>query len=141
MATPFSIQKLIFSCRQDFTDIKNNIVSYKLRFCQAFERELSLPTSPYSENVFDYIYNLYYVKVAFNDREHNLWVADVLDADYTAIIGVQKFIEHSYQQMLLKNRDHILRVLKMDHDDPQYAAHMFQKNIRENVSLLMKGIF
>lgn len=141
MATPFSIQKLIFSCRQDFREIKQDIVSHKLRFCLAFEKELTLPKSQYAENVFDYIYNLFYVKAAFNDREHGLWVNDVLDADYTDIIGVQKFIDNAYQQILLKNRDHILKMLKMDHDDPNYSAHMFQKNIKENVQILLKGIF
>jgi hypothetical protein len=141
MSTPFAVQSLVFQCQQDFESIKSNIVHSKLKFCLELERELDLTVSVHAENIFDYVYNLFFVKPAFSKAGHKQWVAEFLDLDFTDQIAVSQYIDGAYHQIVLKNKTYIMELFKIDHDDAEHAANRFYKNLKENVEILKKGVF
>jgi len=141
MATPFSIQKLIFLCTDDFEEVKKNIVHYKLNFCLSFEKEMGGAVSQYAENLFDYVYNLFYVKPAFKEEEHRQYVDNFMSLNFTDVLGSNAFIDASYRQILIKNRDHIFKLLKIETDDVQKISYQFKKNIKQNYEIMKKGFF
>jgi spore maturation protein CgeB len=92
-------------------------------------------------NLSNYIYNLFYVKNAFEIVEHRRWVDAILSLDYNDRFLVNQYIDNSYRQILHKNKEYIFKLLKFDHDDHSHMESKFKKNIKENVGILLKGVF
>jgi hypothetical protein len=141
MATPFTIQSFVFQCHQEFNDIKNNIPKYKLKFCLDLENELPSIPIMHAENIFDYIYNLFYVKAAFTAREHKLWLNEFMDIDFLDLFVVGKYIDNAYQQIIFKNKVYVMQLFGIAHDDAAHAANQFHKNLKKNIEIIAKGIF
>ena len=120
--TPVTIQKLL-NYLKAFEKVKSNLLEYKIAFCNAFEKEVKCVGEVYSEDVFDYIYNVYDNRNVFKIEEaFKFQVAEFKSLDFYKQGEVQLYIAKEYERMLFLGRDHFMRVLSLNHDDPAYIA-------------------
>ena len=109
--TPFSVQKL--SLLLESKDPKNfDIVNSKFLFCVEFESELNINKNNYSEDVYDYFYNLYEYRKTFR---YNRWLEileDSLNIDFKNIKLVTHYINNIYEEMIRTNSSYFLNLFK-----------------------------
>jgi len=136
--TPITIQKLLNHLK-DFDKVKKNLVEYKIAFCNAFENEVNCVGEVYSEDLFDYIYNVYENKKVFKTEEvFQYQVREFKSLDFNQQGEVQLYIAKEYQRMLFLGRDHFMQVLSLNHDDPAYIAIAVKRNPSKTREALRK---
>jgi len=126
--TPVVVLKLLNYLR-DFDKVKKRLVEFKVAFCNAFEEEVECIGEVYSEDVFDYIYNVYDNKKVFKTEEvFAFQVNEFKSLDFHSQSEVQLYIAKEYQRILVMGKEHFMRVLSLSHDDPEYVRVAFQRN-------------
>lgn len=135
--TPFSVQNLIMKL-QNMSNIKNNIVAEKFNFCVSFEQELGLQNSKYSEEVFDYLYNIHDYKRIFKPERFKQILTDIMDANFMDFSLVMQYINQMYQEMVYLNRDFIYELFNIKHEDPEHITLNFLKNKNQNIEKFLK---
>lgn len=134
--TPFAIQNLCMKLK-NIQSVKDNIVQEKYNFCIDFEIELELPSSSYSENVFDFIYNIHDYKKVFIGNRFSQIMSDIFDMDFRNFSIVQEYISNMYTEMVFLNRDYFFSIFKFEHADASYIGKKFMENRQENVEKLI----
>lgn len=126
--TPMVVLKFL-NYLSDFDKVKNRLVEFKVAFCNAFEEEVECIGEVYSEDVFDYIYNIYDNKKVFKTEEVFAYqVNEFKSLDFHKQSEVQLYIAKEYQRLLMMGKEHFMRVLSLTHDDPEYIRVAFQRN-------------
>lgn len=136
--TPFSVQNLLMSL-SNIKDVKDNIVEYKFNFCTEFEKELGLQSSKYSEDVFDFLYNIFDYKKVFKPIRFSQILSDIFDMDFKSFFVVKEYFTNMYTEMVFLNRDYFFSIFKFDHSDPNYISKKFMENRTENLEKLIKN--
>lgn len=136
--TPFSIQNLCMKMR-NIKSIKENITEEKYTFCIDFEKELGLQKGNYSEDLFDFIYNIHDYKKVFLGNRFNKMISDIFDMDFKNFFIVQEYISNMYNEMVFLNRDYFFSIFKFDHDDPAYIGKKFMENRQDNYDKFIKN--
>jgi hypothetical protein len=139
MGVPFCVQKLILKLKQDYSNAKKMELEEKAYFCNAFEKELSLPVSDYSEQVFDYIFNLFYSKNAFKFNEFQEYLDEVLSLDYKRTVFVAAFFNEKYGKMVTIYPEFFAKHLGIDASkDMLTNFRKISKEVRENGKIQFK---
>lgn len=119
-------------------NVRDNIVEEKYSFCTEFEKEMGLQNGAYSEDIFDFIYNIYSYKRIFKGKKFEQVLSDVFDMDFSKFVEVSNYIQQIYNEMVYLNRDYFFSVFKFNHEDPDRMGHEFMKNLSENYSKFME---
>jgi len=133
----FSLQRLCMELR-DFVNLKENFSIIKYNFCTEFEKEIDMGQSKYSEDVFDFLYNIYDHKKVFKGNLFKQILSDFLDLDFKKFIDVGNYINNIYTEMAFYNRDYFYEVFKFNDSDPIKIAESFGRNMQENYDKFIK---
>lgn len=116
-----------------------SLVAEKFRFCTDFEKELNIGKGEYSEDIFDFVYNIYNFKKVYTPTRFRQLLSDFLDLKFLDFVDTKQFIEGSYAEMVFLNRDYFYSIFKFDHDDPVYISTKFVENIKENHAKMIEN--
>lgn len=127
---PFSIQNLFMKLK-NFSSVKSNIIEEKFTFCKEFEKELELGSGKYSEDIFDFIYNIFEYKRVFDGNKFNKIVSDIFDMNFLEFEEVTEYISSIYIEMVFLNKNYFFDILKLNHDGIEYVEKKYHDNKRE----------
>jgi len=123
---------------RDFVNLQENFSTIKYNFCTEFEKEIDMGQSKYSEDVFDFLYNIYDHKKIFKGNLFRQIQSDFLDLDFKKFIDVGNYINNIYTEMAFYNRDYFYEVFKFNDSDPVKIAESFGRNLQENYDKFIK---
>lgn len=135
--SPFSVQNLCLSLK-NISYIKSNLINEKYKFCMEFEKELDIPNGNYSEDVFDFIYNLYDNRRIFKDSRFTSILSDFISFNFLQFHDVMEYISNIYNEMIFLGKDYFFSIFKFDHEDSNYMNKKFKDNRAENIEKLLK---
>jgi len=127
----FSLQRLCMVF-EDFKSIKNNFDTAKYNFCIDFEKEYDIP-GKYSEDIFDFLYNIYDYKKVFKDNDFKKLRSDFLDLNFKNFIVVNRFINDVYQEIVLLSKTHFYEFFKLKGSNDKELAEDFGRNLQTNI--------
>jgi hypothetical protein len=133
----FCLQRLCLDLR-NFQTLDSNFSFFKYNFCIDFEKEIDIPKSQYSEDVFDFLYNIYNHKKVFKGNKFKQIQDDFLGLNFNKVIEVGNYINNIYTEMAFYNRDYFYEIFKFDDNDPKKIAESFGKNLQENYDKFLK---
>ena len=135
---PFSVDNMILEMRHEMDKISSNIVKYKFKFCNEFEKELNLEIGEYSHNVFDYLFNLFYFKKAFGDVEFRKLVEEFKDMNFLDIQTTCAYFNMKYQYFIIAYKKHFLDYFGFKNDDPALIQRKMDSNKNEILDKLLR---
>ena len=100
---------------------------------------MGLQKGNYSEDLFDFIYNIHDYKKVFLGNRFNKMISDIFDMDFKNFFIVQEYISNMYNEMVFLNRDYFFSIFKFDHDDPAYIGKKFMENRQDNYDKFIKN--
>ena len=125
---PFSVDRMILEMRHDMDAISHDIIKHKFNFCNAFEKELGLGASEYSQTVFDYLFNLFFFKKAFGDADFKRLIEDVHDLDFQNPQQTCAYISAKYSDFLVVYHKYFMDYFGFNHQDDLYIARKINDN-------------
>ena len=117
---PFTIDNMILDMFYEMDEISKNIVKYKYKFCIDLEKELSLDVSEYSQNIFDYLFNLMFFKKAFTREDLRKYLNEFKGLDFKNISEVSSYINIKYGEFVIKYKNYFMDYFEFSHEDPLY---------------------
>lgn len=111
---PFVIDKLIVLFRRThIKKIREDLSLIKYNFCMEFEKELKLSNSNYPENVFDFIYNIHYLKQGISIECFKKYLQEIKDLDYKNKTLVNDTIFRVYKELIFTYKDYVLNYMNI----------------------------
>jgi len=137
--TPFSVQNLCIKMSAIQYLKGQSLVAEKFKFCTEFEKELKIEKGSYSEDIFDFVFNVYNFKKVYTSTKFKQLLSNFLDLNFLDFTDAKQFIENSYAELVFLNRDYFYSIFKFDHDDPSYIGQKFMENIKENHAKMIEN--
>lgn len=99
--TPFSVQMLVLQFKENFKPTNSleelkELSSKKGIFCSHFEIELKTGVNSFSEDVFDYAYNLFFLKKTFTEKRFNELLEEFLSFDFRNSVFLSSIFNARY---------------------------------------------
>jgi hypothetical protein len=114
---PFVVDKLLVLFRREhIKNIRADLSKIKYNFCMEFEKELKLTHSLYPENVFDFIYNIHYLKQGISSYHFKLYLQEIKDIDYSNKTLMNECIFRVYKELILTYKDYVLNYMNAGSD-------------------------
>lgn len=135
---PFSVDSMILEMRHNMNKISADIIKYKSKFCNEFEKELSLEVGEYSHSIFDYLFNLFYFKKAFGDIELRKLIEEFKDMNFLDIYNTSEYIKLKYNHFIVAYKKHFLDYFGFKNDDPLYIQRKMDANKHEILDKLLR---
>lgn len=138
MGLPFCIDKLINQMDYCFRDIEKDIKKYKFEFYKEFKKEMSHEHQFYPDDIFDFIYNLFYFKKAFSDKNFNMYLENFKDFNFKNEAETRLNCKKLYISFLMDYKKYFMEFFRIDHDDKDYFKQKFDMNKAGMINKLLE---
>ena len=99
--TPFCVQNLILKFKEDFKIAESiehlrKLSLEKNSFCCDFEKELGLVVCAFSADIFDYAYNLFFLRKTFAEKRFKELLEEFLELDFSSQFSLVSIFNQRY---------------------------------------------
>jgi len=127
---PMSVQRLVMEL--DSTNLKTfDLVESKFNFTLNFESELNLSQGKFSEDLYDYFYNLFTYRKGFRHDRFKEILEDSMKIDFKQPSLVLRYIDDIYNELLVCNSGYFKSLLKIDNIRPEKISHSLYERADE----------
>jgi hypothetical protein len=128
---PFSVDKMMIEMNHNMEIIKNDTIKWKFKFCNDFEKEMKIEVGEYSHSVFDYLFNLFLFKQAFDKEDFRKYVQEFKNMDFKNAQITCRYISEKYNEFVIKYKKHFMDYFGFKHEDPLYMQRKIESNRKE----------